>query len=85
MSLVAAPQAIAHDVKERKGRFLSMLLGKLLGRLGTSLSGNLLLGKGAQTERGVHRVIRASNVVIQGGLRTFNAALSLNIFKIQRH
>ena len=67
MSLAAAPQAIEHDVKERKGRFLSMLLGKSLG---TSLLGNLLFGKGAQTERGVHRVIRASNVVIQGGLRT---------------
>ena len=38
-------ETIKNEPKEQKGRFLSMLLGTL----GTSLSGNLLTGKGTIT------------------------------------
>ena len=45
-------ESIQKEVKEQKGGFLSMLLGKL----GASLLGNLLTGKGVNKKgKGIHR------------------------------
>ena len=53
-------ESVQNEVKEQKGRFLSMLLGTL----GTSSLGNLLTGKGINKKgKGIHRagerIIRA--------------------------
>ena len=45
-------EAVQNEVKEQKGRFRSMLLGTL----GESLLGNLLIGKGALAKRQSQRV-----------------------------
>ena len=52
--LEGVTESVQNEVKEQKGGFLSMLLGTL----GTSLSGNLLTGKGiyrAGKRKGIHR------------------------------
>ena len=60
--LEGATETVQNEVKEQKGRFLSMLLGTL----GASLLGNLLTsrgvnraGKGRGTNRAGERVLRA--------------------------
>ena len=45
--LKGATETVQNEVKEQKGRFLSMLLGAL----GASLLGNLLTGKGVNKKR----------------------------------
>ena len=54
-------ETVQNEIKEQKGGFLSMLLGKL----GASLLGNLLTGKGAnKKDKGINRtvegIVRAS-------------------------
>ena len=45
-------ESVQNELKEQKGGFLSMLLGKL----GASLLGNLLTGKGVNKKsKGIHR------------------------------
>ena len=60
--LEGATETVQNEVKEQKGRFLSMLLGTL----GASLLGNLLTGRGVNragkgrgTNRAGERVLRA--------------------------
>ena len=45
-----------------------MILGTLLCALGTSLLGNLLLGKGVKAKRGRHGVVRAGDGIIRVGI-----------------
>ena len=55
LSLKGVTESVQNEVKEQKGGFLSMLLG----RLGASVLGNLLTGKGihrAGKGKGIHRV-----------------------------
>ena len=63
-------ESIQNEVKEQKGRFLSMLLGTL----GANLLGNLLTGKGAfHAGKGIHRAgkgkgtHRASEGIVRAG------------------
>ena len=52
--LKGVTETVQNEVKEQKGRFLSMLLGTL----GASLLGNLLTGKGiyrAEKRKGINR------------------------------
>ena len=50
--LKGVTESVQNEVKEQKGGFLSMLLG----RLGASLLGNLLTGKGVNRKgKGIHR------------------------------
>ena len=63
-------ESVQNEVKEQKGGFLSMLLG----RLSASLLGNLLTDKGAfHAEKGIHRarkgkgIHRAGEGIIRAG------------------
>ena len=66
--LKGVTESIQNEVKEQKGRFLSMLLGTL----GASLLGNLLTGKGTFYERkGVNKkgkgIHRAGEGIVRAG------------------
>ena len=61
-------ELVQNEIKEQKGRFLSMLLGTL----GASLLGNLLTGKGAfHTGKGVNKkgqgIHRAGEGIVRAG------------------
>ena len=63
-------ESVQNEVKERKGGFLSILLGTL----GPSLLGNLLIGKGAfHARQGIHRagkgerIHRAGEGIVRAG------------------
>ena len=63
-------ETVQNEVKEQKGGFLSMLLGKL----GASLLGNLLTGKGvyrAGKGRG-KRINRAGEGIVRAGYGSSN-------------
>ena len=52
-------ESVQNKVKEQKAGFLNMLLGKL----GASLLGNLLTGKGAfHAGKGIHRVRKGKGI-----------------------
>ena len=72
--LKGVTESVQNEVKEQKGGFLSMLLGKL----GASLLGNLLPGKGAfHAGKGIHRagkgkrIHRAGEGIIKAGNMDF--------------
>ena len=68
-------EKIKNGVKEQKGGFASILLG----RLGASLLWNLLIGKGMKAKIPGIGVMRAVEEAIRTG-QDFNAALSSNEF-----
>ena len=56
-------ETVQNEVKERKGRFLSMLLGTL----GTTLLGNLLTGRGIYRARKGEGINRAGEGIVRAG------------------
>ena len=63
LSLKGLTETVQNEVKELKGRFLSMLLGTL----GASLLGNLLIGKGIHRAGKGKGVNRDSEGVLRSG------------------
>ena len=61
--LKGVTETVQNEVKEQKGRFLSMLLGTL----GASLLGNLLTGKGIYRAGKGKRINRAGEGVLRAG------------------
>ena len=61
--LKGVTETVQNEVKERKGGFLSMLLD----RLGASLLGNLLTGKGIYRAGKVNGINRAGEGVLRAG------------------
>ena len=61
--LKGVTETVQNEVKEQKGGFLSMLLG----RLGTSLLGNLLTGKGINRAGKGRGINRAGEGVLRDG------------------
>ena len=61
--LEGATETVQNEVKEQKGRFLSMLLGTL----GASLLGNLLTGRGVNRAGKGRGTIRAGERVLRAG------------------
>ena len=61
--LKGVTETVQNEVKEQKGGFLSMLLG----RLGTSLLGNLLTGKGINRVGKGRGINRAGEGVLRDG------------------
>ena len=58
-------QTVQNEVKEQKGRFLSMLLGTL----GASLLGNLLTGRGINRAGKSRGINRAGEGIVRAGYR----------------
>ena len=78
--LKGVSEAVQNKAKEQKGGFLSMLLGTL----GASLLGNILVGKGINRAGKGQQIDRAGEVVVRAGYENkkwiFNATSSFNKF-----
>ena len=78
--LKGVSETIQNEAKEQKGGFLSMLLGTL----GASLLGNILVGKGINRAGKGQQIDRAGEVVVRAGYENkkwiFNATSSFNKF-----
>ena len=61
--LKGVTESVQNEIKEQKGGFLSMLLGKL----GASLLGNLLTGKGIYRAGKVKGINRAGKRTVRAG------------------
>ena len=78
--LKGVSKTVQNEAKERKGGFLSMLLGTL----GASLLGNILAGKGAIATSQGQEINRAGEGIVRAGYGNkkkkwiFNVALSFD-------
>ena len=61
--LKGVTESVQNEVREQKGGFLSMLLGTL----GASLLGNLLIGKGIHRARKGKGIHRAGKGIVRAG------------------